>query len=284
MADWFTETLHQHWAQRLRVDRVLYHEKTQHQDLIVFENAQWGRVLALDGVVQTTTGDESAYHEMLVHPAVLAHGRVRDVCIVGGGDGGTAREVLKHEGVRRVVEAELDPDVIAFCKTYLPTLSDGCYESPRLSLVYGDAADFMRGEGDRFDVIVVDSTDPIGPGASLFTVAFYKDCRRRLKEGGILVSQCGVPSVQPWELAQTQARQRAAGFADVDYYLVAVPTYVGGMMALGWASDDPTRRRVRVDTLRSRPQPSGLRYYTPDVHVAAFAHPAWMDEAVRKGG
>lgn len=276
---WFTETLHKGWRQQIEVSEVLYHDKTEHQDLILFESAQWGRVLALDGVVQTTTGDEFAYHEMLVHPALLAHGRVRSVCIVGGGDGGTAREVAKHAGVQRIVQAELDPGVIEFCIKYLPSLSDGAFDDPRLELSFGDAADFMAQDGERFDVILVDSTDPIGPGAALFTESFYRDCRRRLNDGGILVTQAGNPALAAQELADVMARKRAAGFADVDFLLTVVPTYVGGFMALGWASDDVTRRRVRIDMLRSRPIPEGLRYYTPEVHVAAFAHPIWVSRA-----
>lgn len=274
--EWFTETLHQSWRQQMKVEAVLYHAKTEHQDLILFENARWGRVLALDGVVQTTTGDEFAYHEMLVHPALIAHGRVRSVCIVGGGDGGTAREVVKHAGVERIVQAELDPGVIEFCKKFLPGLSDGAFDDPRIELAYGDAAAFMAKEGERFDVILVDSTDPIGPGAALFTESFYRDCRRRLNEGGILVTQAGNPAMAPGELFDVMARKRAAGFADVDFLLTVVPTYVGGFMALGWATDDATRRKVRIDTLRSRPMPEGLRYYTPEAHAAAFAHPAWL--------
>ncbi len=275
--EWFTETLHPGWRQQIKVSKVLFHDQTEHQDLILFESPQWGRVLALDGVVQTTTGDEFAYHEMLVHPAILAHGRVRSVCIVGGGDGGTLREVVKHATVQRIVKAELDPGVIEFCKTYLPTLSDGAFDDPRLEVSFGDAATFMARVGERFDVILVDSTDPIGPGAALFTEPFYRDCKRRLNDGGILVTQAGNPAMAAQELADVMARQRAAGFADVDFLLTVVPTYVGGFMALGWASDDSTRRRVRIDMLRSRPIPEGLRYYTPEVHVAAFAHPVWVD-------
>lgn len=277
--EWFTETLHKGWRQQIKVENILYHDKTEHQDLILFESASWGRVLALDGVVQTTTGDEFAYHEMLVHPALLAHGRARSVCIVGGGDGGTLREVVKHETVQRIVKAELDPGVIEFCKKFLPSLSDGAFDDPRLELSYGDAAAFMAKEGESFDLILVDSTDPIGPGAALFTEAFYRDCRRRLNEGGILVTQAGNPALAAQELADVMARKRAAGFGDVDFLLTVVPTYVGGFMALGWASDDATRRRVRIDTLRSRPIPAGLRYYTPEVHAAAFAHPVWVDRA-----
>jgi len=281
--EWFTETLHIGWRQQIKVDRVLFHDKTEHQDLILFESPQWGRVLALDGIVQTTTADEFAYHEMLVHPAIIAHGRVRTACIVGGGDGGTARELVKHSTIERIVQAELDPGVIDFCLKYLPSLSDGAFDDPRLELSYGDAAAFMAKDGECFDVILVDSTDPIGPGAALFTETFYRDCRRRLNDGGILVTQAGNPALAPGELAEVMARKRAAGFADVDFLLTVVPTYVGGFMALGWASDDATRRRVRVDTLRSRPQPDRLRYYTSEVHVAAFAHPIWVDRAAAGG-
>lgn len=280
--DWFVEKLHPSWRQAMKVEEILYHDKTEHQDLIVFKSGIWGTVLALDNIVQTTTGDERAYHEMIVHPAITAHGRVRSVCIVGGGDGGTLREVVKHASVERVVEAELDPGVIEFCKQHLPTLSDGAYEDPRLELCFGDAAEYMAQDGEKFDVIIVDSTDPIGPGAVLFTTEFYSNCRARLNPGGILITQCGVPAVQSSELHETQMRQREAGFSDVDYFLTVVPTYAGGFMALGWASDDPTRRRVRVDTLKARPVPEGLTYYSPEIHVAAFAHPPWV-EAIAQG-
>jgi spermidine synthase len=128
--------------------------------------------------------------------------------------------------------------------------------------------------------VVVDSTDPQGPGAVLFTEAFYRDVRRLLSPGGVMVTQCGNPSIKPQELVDTQAAQRAAGFAAVSYYLTVVPTYVGGAMALGFASDDPGRLRADVATLRARGVPQALRYYTPEMHVAAFAHPAWMTQRV----
>lgn len=274
--EWFEETLWPNWRQRIRVKEVLYHDKTELQDLIVFESFDWGRVLALDGVVQTTTADEFVYHEMLVHTPVLAHGAVRDLLIVGGGDGGCLREALKHPGIERVTQVEIDAGVIAFCKQYLPTLSAGAFESPRARVVIADGARFAKESGDRFDVIVVDSTDPLGPGAVLFTEEFYRDCRNLLKPGGIMATQCGNPSIFPDELVFTQERQRNAGFASVDYFFAAVPTYIGGSMALGFASDDPGRRQASAEVIRARGVPAGLGWYTPEIHVAAFAHPAWM--------
>jgi spermidine synthase len=276
--DWFEETLWPDWAQRMRVSEILYRDKTEHQDLIVFETPHWGRVLALDGVVQTTTADEFIYHEMLVHVPVLAHGAVGEVLIVGGGDGGCLREALRHPGIRRVTQVEIDAGVIAFCRQYLPSLSDGAYDSPRANVVIADGARFARECSERFDVVIVDSTDPQGPGAVLFTEDFYRDARRLLRPGGIMATQCGNPSMRPDELEFTQARQRGAGFAHVDYFFAAVPTYVGGSMALGFATDDPEKGSVAAERIAA--VPPGLRYYTPAVHAASFAHPAWMKQRI----
>ena len=275
--EWFEERLHANWRQAIRVKEVVYEERTGHQELVIFDSFDWGRVLALDGVVQTTTGDEFCYHEMIVHVPLMAHGSAREVLVIGGGDGGCLREALKHEGVARVTQVEIDPSVIDMCVRYLPTISDGAFDSPRASVVIADGARFAAEAAERsYDVVIVDSTDPQGPGAALFTPEFYRDCRRLLREGGIMATQCGNPSIRPDELVDTQRNQRSAGFALVDYYLPVVPTYVGGAMALGFATDDPARRRVTADELRARGVPAGLRYYTPEVHVGAFAHPAWM--------
>lgn len=274
--EWFEERLHANWRQAMRVKEILFRDQTEHQDLLIFENPDWGRVLALDGIVQTTTGDEFCYHEMLVHVPVLAHGAVREVLIIGGGDGGCLREALKHPGVERVTQVEIDRSVIDLCRKWLPSLSDGAFDHPKANVVIADGAKFAAEATDRFDVVIVDSTDPIGPGAVLFTEEFYRNVRRLLKPGGVLATQCGNPSIKPDELAETQAVQAAAGFAAVSYYFAVVPTYVGGAMALGFATDDPAKLTPDAATLRSRGVPAGLRYYTPEVHLAAFAHPAWM--------
>ncbi len=280
--EWFEETLHPRWRQRLKIKDVIYHSKTDLQEILVFEHEDWGRVLVLDGALQLTTEDEFVYHEMMAHVPILAHGRARHVCVVGGGDGGTLREVCRHASVSRITHVEIDPAVIEFSKKYFPGLSAGAFEDPRYELVVADAAEYMRAEGDRFDVIIVDSTDPQpgGPGEVLFSEGFYRSCRERLAEGGILVTQTGNPAIEKQELIDTQRHKRAAGFGDVSFYLCAVPTYIGGFMSLGWASDDLTRRRVRVDTLRARPVPEGLRYYTPEIHCCSFIHPPWLEQMV----
>jgi spermidine synthase len=274
--EWFEETLHENWRQGIRVKEVLYRDQTELQDLVIFESYDWGRVLALDGVVQTTTGDEFCYHEMIVHVPMLAHGDPKQVLIIGGGDGGCLREALKHPGVERATQVEIDQGVIDLCRKWLPTLSDGAFDHPKAQVVIADGARFAAESPERFDVIVVDSTDPVGPGAVLFTEEFYRNVRGLLNPGGILATQCGNPAIKPQELVDTQGAQRAAGFALVDYYLPVVPTYIGGGMALGFATNDPAKRQVTVETIRGRGVPPGLRYYTPEIHVASFAHPAWM--------
>lgn len=278
--EWFEETLHVGWRQGIKVREVLYRDRTEHQDLVIFESLDWGRVLALDGVVQTTTGDEFCYHEMIVHVPILAHGAAREVLIIGGGDGGCLREALKHPGVARVTQVEIDAGVIELCRCWLPSLSDGAFDHSKARVVIADGARFAAECPDRFDVVIVDSTDPQGPGAVLFTTPFYRDVRRLLNPGGIMVTQCGNPSIRPDELVDTQAAQKAAGFAHVDYYLTVVPTYIGGGMALGFATDDPSRITLDAAELRRRGVPAGLRYYTPEMHRGAFAHPAWMIERV----
>lgn len=274
--DWFEERLHTNWRQAIRVKEMLYREQTELQDLVIFESFDWGRVLALDGVVQTTTGDEFCYHEMIVHVPILAHGRAQEVLIIGGGDGGCLREALKHPGVERVTQVEIDAGVIDLSRRWLPTLSDGAFDHPKARVVIADGARFAAETGDRFDVVIIDSTDPQGPGAVLFTEPFYRDVRRLLNPGGIMTTQCGNPSIRPQELVDTQAAQRAAGYALVDYFLPVVPTYIGGAMALGFASDAAAGREVTLEQLRQRSLPAGLHYYTSEVHLAAFAHPAWM--------
>ena len=276
MTGWVVETLHAEYAQALREDRLLYDSETAHQRLRVFENARFGRVLTLDGVVQTTEGDEFIYHEMMAHVPILSHGAARRVLIVGGGDGGMAREVLRHDGVEHVTMVEIDAGVVEFSKRYLPSLSAGAFDDPRLELVIADGAAFMRESDARFDVIISDSTDPIGPGEVLFTDTFYGHARARLAEGGIFVTQNGVPFLQPDELAGTM-RAFAALFADAACYLASVPSYAGGPMAFGWGTDG-TARQVEEAVLARRLAATGIapRYYTPGVHKGAFALPGYV--------
>lgn len=280
MPGWSVELLHDDFRQCLKEATLLYDSETEHQRLRVFRNPTFGRILTLDGVVQVTEGDEFMYHEMMCHVPIFAHGAARSVLIVGGGDGGMAREALRHTGVERVVMVEIDAGVIEFSRRYLPGIGAGAFDDPRLEVVIADGADFMRADGERFDVIIVDSTDPSGPGETLFTDSFYGHAKRRLAEGGILVTQNGVPFMQPEELTSTMTAFKAL-FADATCYLTPIPTYVGGPMAMGWATDGQARQ-TSLDVLEERFAAAGFetRYYTPEVHKAAFALPRYVSRLI----
>lgn len=281
MTDWFEETLHANLRQRLKIARVLYDSETPYQRIVLFENPRFGRVLTLDGVVQTTEGDEFIYHEMLTHVPILAHGAVRNVLIIGGGDGGMLEETLKHRGVERVTMVEIDPDVIEFSKKYLGSICGQAFGDPRTDLVIADGVDFVQSCEARYDLVITDSTDPIGPGEVLFTERYYSACKGCLAPGGILVTQNGVPFLQGDELTGTLRLLRPL-FADATCYLATVPTYSGGPMAFGWATDNVDLRRTPLDVLRSRYQASGIetRYYTPEVHQGAFALPGYVAKLI----
>ena len=202
----FTETLYDAFGQSFRIDKVYFENKTEHQHLMIFHNAALGRVMVLDGVVQTTEKDEFVYHEMMAHVPLFAHGNAKQVLIVGGGDGGMLREVLKHQTVEQVTMVEIDNAVIEMAKQYLPNHSRGAFDDPRANIVIADGMDFVRDTEQTFDVIISDSTDPIGPGEILFTNDFYAQCQRILNPGGVVVTQNGVAFFQLDEVKTTSSR------------------------------------------------------------------------------
>lgn len=279
--DWFEETLHPGLHVRLGIDTLLYRGESEHQRLILFENSEFGRVLALNEVIQTTERDEFIYHEMLSHVPLLAHGGAREVLIVGGGDGGMLEEVLKHRTVARATLVEIDATVIEFSKKYLRAICGDAFEDARAQVIIADGLAHAETTRDRYDVIIVDSTDPIGPSEALFTDRFYRACRRCLAPGGILVTQNGVPFVQGDELSQSLSAMKSL-FADATCYTASVPAYVGGCMAFGWASDRAGLRATPLPVLATRFADAGIdtRYYTPAVHQAAFALPRYIAELI----
>lgn len=279
----YLETLYEGYGQRFRMDKLLHEVRTEHQHLVIFENPRMGRVMALDGVIQTTEADEFIYHEMLTHVPILAHGTAKRVLIIGGGDGGMLREVSKHRSVEHITMVEIDGTVVDMCKEFLPNHSKGAYDDPRLNLVIDDGMRFVATTTEKFDVIISDSTDPIGPGEVLFSENFYQACHRCLNDGGILVTQNGTPFMQIDEVKTTAGRLRSL-FPDWHFYQAAVPTYIGGSMTFAWGSTNTVYRQLSRETLQQRFAGSGIvtRYYNPEIHIGAFALPQYVLQAVGK--
>jgi len=277
---WINESLYSDWGQRFMVKRELARVKSDFQDIVLFESFSHGAVMVLDGVIQITEADEFVYQEMLAHVPLLAHGAAANVLIIGAGDGGVLRRVLQHKSVQHAVMVEIDGEVIRLSKQFLPGIGGDAWTDKRAEVIVGDGIDYVKRAPDAsFDVIIVDSTDPIGVGEVLFTDEFYENCARILTPRGLVVNQCGVPFMQADELRDTSER-RQRYFSHVSAYVAAVPTYVGGFMTLGWSAKDAGLTQVSVETIRSRAAASGIlgntKYWTPEIHVGAFNLPPYI--------
>jgi spermidine synthase len=281
MVRWVEETFHPHWRVRLEAAKVLHEVKTAHQHLVIFENETWGTVLMLDGVCQLTTSDEFVYHEVMAHVPLMALAAPARVLVIGGGDGGVLREVLKHPSVAKATLCEIDRAVIDLSLKHYPQIADGCLDDRRADIVIADGLKYVADTREKFDAIIVDSSEPIGPSAVLHTRAFFTDCRRALKKGGILVTQNGLPFLFPDHLRAT-CEIFASLFKSASPYMCTQPCYFGGPFALNWASDEPELLDIPEATLKRRATKRDIagRYYTPAVHKAAFALPGYVEAAV----
>jgi spermidine synthase len=281
MAKTFAERLHRGYAQTMELSGApLAEEKSRYQHIRIFDTVANGRVLVLDDIVQLTTRDESAYAEMLTHLPLLEHGRAARVMIVGGGDLSIADEALKHRGVKEVVLVDIDGRVVELCREHFAPINEKAFADRRITIEIADAFEYLgRAESrGRFDLIVADRPDPVGPGKALFGENFYDRVKNALAPGGFATFQTGVPFYQPQEITDALAELRAS-FPQCGLYLTVVPTYIGGFMALSWAGKGKRLgtpagwKRARAAFGRAKIKTD---YYNPDVHAAAFALPEWI--------
>ncbi len=250
-----------------KASKQLHKKDSPYQRIEVIENEYFGRILLLDGLVQTTEKDEFFYHEMLVHPAFLPHPEPKSVLIIGGGDGGALKEVLRHP-VENVSLVEIDPQVIKVSQEYFPWLSS-CLKDKRTELIIADGTEFIGQTDKTFDVVCVDSSEPVGPSVSLHEENFYKSMKRCLNSRGVVVAQMGSPIFHgnPIKLKNRFLKDM---FKIVCFYTSPVPTYPGGSWAFVFLSDS-----VQPLEIKGNP-PEGLKYFNPDIHRAAFSLPNFL--------
>ncbi|MEP6831529.1 MAG: polyamine aminopropyltransferase [Rhizomicrobium sp.] len=279
------ERLHKGYAQTMDVTKTLADEKSQYQRIRIFDTVSNGRVMTLDDIVQITSRDESAYADMLTHLPILEHGKVERVMIVGGGDLSIADEVLKHKSVKEVALVDIDGRVIELCKQHFAEINAKAFKDKRLKLEVADAFEYLgrKESKNRFDLIIADRPDPVGPGKALFGETFYDRIKGALKKGGYATFQTGVPFYQPWEI--TEALQDLARFFPRSgLYLSVVPTYIGGFMALSWASKGGKSLGTAVGIRKAKAAYKRIKlkcdYYNPEIHAAAFALPNWIKKLV----
>ena len=265
----------------LQVEKVLFEQSSQFQQVLVFKSKTYGNVLALDGVIQLTERDEFSYQEMMTHLPLFSHSRPKRVLIIGGGDGGVLREVCLHPGVESITMCELDPMVCEVSKKYLPTVSC-CFKDPRVTLVHNDGAQFLEYCTESWDVIIVDSADPDGPAEVLYQAAFFQKVANSLdKKNGMLCMQ-GECMWLHLDLIADVMKKLGANFNSVDYAYTTIPTYPSGQIGIILASHDPNasfRSPVRTPSLKIT---NHLRYYNVEVHRASFILPTFAESKLSK--
>ena len=280
MEFWFSEKHTDDVKFSIRVDRQVYSGKSDFQRLDVFDSYQFGRFLTLDGYMMLTERDEFIYHEMIVHTPMAVHPNVKDVLVIGGGDGGVLRELSKYKTIEHIDLVEIDEAVINVCKEYLPFTACG-FDDPRVTVHVADGIKYVRGKSDMYDLIIVDSTDPFGPGEGLFTKEFYGNCYRALHEDGILVNQHESPFYEnDAEAMKRMHRHISAGFPISRVYQAHIPTYPSGHWLFGFASK---KYHPLKDLHEDEWNSLGLdcRYYTTKLHQGAFYIPKYVEDMLK---
>ena len=279
---WFTER-DENIALSLKHNGKLYSQQSDFQKVEIYETLAYGNMLTLDGLVMCTEKDEYVYHEMITHVPVLTHGHVSRALIIGGGDGGTARELLKHPGIEEVVMVEIDNKVIEASRSFLPATSSAL-DHPKLNLIIDDGIKYVNeSKSGAFDLVIVDSTDPVGPGEGLFTEAFYRDVYRILKPAGVMVTQSESPRFNNKVFKEIYACYREIfGAMNVHCYLAYIPTYPTGMWSFSYSTKGGKHPIRDFDNQRveSFVTANALSYYNPHIHKAAFALPNFVKEMI----
>ncbi|MDD3514200.1 Polyamine aminopropyltransferase [bioreactor metagenome] len=270
---WLTEEQSPDMKLSLRVSEVLLNVKSPYQDILLVETGEYGRMMILDGAIQITERDEFCYSEMMAHVALSSHPDPRRVLIVGGGDGGVLREVLRHKSVEKATLIDIDEEVINASKRFLPTIS-AALEDPRADVKPMDAMVYIKAAKEEFDVAIVDSTDPVEFAAGLFESPFYRDIHNALKKDGMVVAQTESPFTDR-NVVRDAFREMSSVFPVVRMYWGAMPTYPSGMWTytVGSKTADPS--------LPLRPAPEGTKYYTSEIHRASFVLPPFVIDLLK---
>lgn len=273
MSLWYTETYNDRTRTAVKVTKTLFSAETPFQTVEIFDTEQYGRTLALDGLFQTSEGEEHLYHEMLVHPAMTIAPAIKRVLIVGGGDGGTAREILRHPGVEQVVMVEIDGVVVEACREHMPKLNNGAFEDPRLELRIEDAVKYVaEAEAESFDVVILDGSDPVGPSEGLFGKSFHEGVRRLLTPQGVFAVQSESPILFRDIFVELVKLMRAV-FPKAAPCFGNVPLYGGAGWSWTVASKDAALDFRAPKAERLAHVEAGCKHYNGDIHQAAFAMP-----------
>ncbi len=283
MSSIYNEYYHKKTGLTVGVNKVLFSEQTPYQKVEVFETDTWGNLMTIDGMVMLSEKDEFVYHEMLAHVGMFAHPNPEKVLIIGGGDGGTAREVLRHPSVKQVDMVEIDEAVVRASKEFLPEV--GAWDDPRLNVLFEDGIAFVKNADAEYDVVIIDGSDPVGPAEGLFEKEFFEYCYSALKENGILTGQTESPWVEEYHPSIKKVFDALDSvFVESSMYLGFIPLYPAGMWSFAFASkgiepkDDEVLARIEKGLSSFG---NDLKYYNKDIHRGSFALPNFVAEIIR---
>lgn len=275
---WFTDK-DERQALSLRYSELLFNETTPFQQVRVFETHAYGKMLAINNMIMCTERDESHYHEMIAHPVMQLHGNPKKVLVIGGGDGGTIREVLKYSSVEKVTMVEIDEAVVRASKLHLPDIASE-FSNPRLELIIGDGIDFVtKAQKESFDIIIVDGSDPVGPAQGLFSAEFYRNCQKALKSDGLLITQGESPMFHQSTFVElNKCLKSIYGSTNVHTLLFHATTYPSGMWSLQMASKSNLNPKgdFNWNTADKFCREKSLKYYNADLHLASFSLPTFV--------
>ena len=278
---WYTEQHTEDVRFSIKVDNQLYSGQSEFQRIDVFESKEFGKFFTLDGLMMVTEKDEFIYHDMITHIPMATNPKIKNVLVIGAGDGGTVRELIRYETIENIDMVEIDKLVVDICKEYLPQTASKL-EDPRVHIYYEDGLKFVRTKENEYDLIIVDSTDPFGPGEGLFTKEFYGNCFKALKEDGILVNQHESPYYASYAKSMKRAHKRIKEFFPIcKVYQAHIPTYPSGHWLFGFAS----KKYDPIEDLNSEAWNAlGLqtKYYNTDLHMGCFALPNYVKELLEK--
>ena len=269
---WYTEKQTENFGITMKINKTLHTEQTDFQYLEMAETAEWGNMLFLDGMVMTSEKDEFVYHEMVAHVPLFTHPNPENILVVGGGDGGVIREILKHPSVKKATLVDIDGKVIEYSKKFLPSIASGL-EDARVEVIVGDGFMHIAESENEFDVIMVDSTEPVGPAVNLFSKGFYAGISKALKEDGIFVAQSDNPWFTPDLIKQVQSDVREI-FPITKLYLANIPTYPSGL----WSFTIGSKKYNPLEVPAERFHDIETKYYTPELHNAAFVLPKFVKD------
>lgn len=275
---WFLERHTDNAGMMLAVREYIYSHRSKFQLIEIFDTFEYGRVLTLDRLIMLSERDESAYHEMLVHVPMFVHPSPERVLVVGGGDGGILREVVKHPGLELAVQVEIDEEVVNACREYMPGIASA-YDHPKVQLVIEDALVYLRDVREPFDVVIIDSTDPVGPAVSLFEAPFYRDVFNALGVNGVMTCQLG-SSIYNLDRISDVVKQLRGIFTEAQLYMAHVPTYPSGLWFLGIASKGKLIQQ-RPDEVRYRTLKHNFNYYNNSIHSGSFMLPEYIKRALK---